>query len=188
MKKDKKRCAWATTNDLLIAYHDTQWGVLLHDDQLLFEMLNLEGAQAGLSWLTILARRDNYRKAFDNFDAAKIARYDEAKRAALLQDKGIIRNRLKVNAFIENAKATLAIQAKHGSLNAYLWGFVGDRHLTHIDHVLAAEISKRMSKQLKKDGFRFVGPTICYAFMQVVGMINDHEPTCFRYREIMEKK
>ena len=174
------RCSWAETNDLLRTYHDTEWGVPVHDDRLLFEMLNLEGAQAGLSWLTILARRDNYRRAFDNFDAAKIAQYDEAKRAALLQDEGIIRNRLKVNSFIENAKATLAMQQKHGSLDKYLWSFIGDKQLTQANHEQAAEISKLMSKQLKKDGFRFVGSTTCYAFMQAVGMMNDHVPECFR--------
>jgi DNA-3-methyladenine glycosylase I len=178
-----KRCPWAETNDLLRAYHDTEWGVPMHDDRLLFEMLNLEGAQAGLSWLTILTRRDNYRLAFDNFDARKIATYDEHKRTVLLADEGIIRNRLKVNAFIENAKACLAMQQKHGSLDEYLWSFIGNEKFTQADHGRAAEISKQMSKQLKKDGFRFVGPTTCYAFMQAVGMINDHAPECFRYTE-----
>jgi DNA-3-methyladenine glycosylase I len=176
-----KRCEWANSSELMAAYHDEQWGVPVHDDRLLFEMLNLEGAQAGLSWLTILTRRDNYRKAFDNFDAKKIARYDEQKRAALLQDAGIIRNRLKINAVIENAKACLAAQQKHGSLDAYLWSFVAGKQLTQADQQQATEISKQMSKALKKDGFRFVGPTTCYAYMQAVGMINDHEPVCFRY-------
>ncbi|HSX28618.1 MAG TPA: DUF1653 domain-containing protein [Candidatus Saccharimonadales bacterium] len=181
MTHDQHRCPWANSTELMAAYHDTEWGVPVHDDRHLFEMLCLEGAQAGLSWQTILARRENYRRAFDNFAAEKIAQYTEAKRAALLQDAGIIRNRLKVNAFIENAKATLAVQQKHGSLDAYLWSFVGDRTLT--DHDQAANISK----QLKKDGFRFVGPTTCYAFMQAVGMMNDHAPECFRYRVTTEQ-
>jgi DNA-3-methyladenine glycosylase I len=184
MHSEKCRCHWAETNDLLMAYHDQEWGVPVHDDRQLFEMLNLEGAQAGLSWQTILGRRDNYRRAFDNFAADSIAKYDESKRASLLQDEGIIRNRLKVNAFIENAKATLAMQQRHGSLDAYLRGYTGSRKLTQADHSEAVEVSKRMSKGLKKDGFRFVGPTTCYAFMQAVGMINDHEPTCFRHKEL----
>lgn len=184
MPESKPRCKWAATNPLLMAYHDEEWGVPVHDDRQLFEMLNLEGAQAGLSWLTILTKRDNYREAFDNFDAQKIARYDEDTRANLLQNEGIIRNRLKVNAFIENAKATIAMRQKHGSLDAYLWSFIGDKKLTQATHELAANISKRMSKQLKKDGFRFVGPTTCNAFMQAVGMMNDHEVSCFRFKEV----
>lgn len=177
-----QRCAWADSNELLTAYHDVEWGVPVHDDRLLFEMLNLEGAQAGLSWLTILTRRENYRKAFDNFDAEKIAQYSDKKRTELLQNEGIIRNRLKVNAFIENAKAMLSIQQKHGSLDSYLWSYIGDKKLTQVDREQATEISKRMSKGMKKDGFRFIGPTTCYAFIQAVGMINDHDPNCFRYR------
>lgn len=186
MKQNDKRvrCDWAETNTLLAKYHDEDWGVPVHDDRLLFEMLNLEGAQAGLSWLTILTRRGNYRKAFDDFDAAKIAQYDDAKRAALLADAGIIRNRLKINAVIENAKACLIMQQQHGSLDAYLWNFIEGKHLAETDHAEATEISKRMSKALKKDGFRFVGPTTCYAFMQSVGMINDHALKCFRAKEI----
>ena len=176
----KTRCSWANGSELMAAYHDTEWGVPVHDDRLLFEMLNLEGAQAGLSWLTILTRRNGYRKAFDNFDSEKIAQYDENKRATLLQDKGIIRNRLKINAVIENAKATLAAKEKHGSLGVYLWSFVFGKQLTHADEAEAIEISKEMSKDLKKNGFRFVGPTTCFAFMQAVGMINDHSPECFR--------
>lgn len=175
------RCPWAESNELLQHYHDTEWGIPVHDDRQLFEMLNLEGAQAGLNWLTILSRRDSYRQAFDNFDASKIALYDETKRAALLQDPGIIRNRLKVNAFIENAKATLKIQQTHGSLDAYLWAYIGNETLTQADSAKAAEISRQMSKSMKKDGFRFIGPTTCYAFMQAVGMMNDHTPDCFRY-------
>jgi DNA-3-methyladenine glycosylase I len=184
MRDDRPRCHWAASNDLLMTYHDKEWGVPVHDDRQLFEMLNLEGAQAGLSWLTILTRRDGYGRAFDNFDAKKIAVYDERKRADLLQDTGIIRNRLKVNAFINNAKATLVIKQKHGSLAAYLWSYIGNRKLTGSDHDEAVAISEQMCKGLKKDGLRFVGPTTCYAFMQSVGMINDHEPACFRYKEI----
>ncbi len=182
MREGSKRCAWADSSELMAAYHDKEWGNPVHDDRLLFEMLNLEGAQAGLSWQTILARRDNYRRAFDDFNPEKVARYDDAKRAALLQDAGIIRNRLKVNACIENAKATLAMQQKQGSLDAYLWGFVDGQKLTQTDHAQAVDISSQMSKQLKKDGFRFIGPTTCYAFMQAVGMVNDHEAGCFRYQ------
>lgn len=184
MQTVAKRCPWADSNPLLTAYHDTEWGAPVHDDRLLFEMLNLEGAQAGLSWLTILTRRDNYRRAFDNFNARKIAAYDEHRRAVLLADEGIIRNKLKVNAFIENAKACLAMQQKHGSLDKYLWSFIGDEKLTQADHDQTVETSKHMSKQLKKDGFRFVGPTTCYAFMQAVGMMNDHALECFRYTEL----
>ncbi len=181
MKLDNKtRCSWAGGNELMVAYHDTEWGSPVHNDELLFEMLNLEGAQAGLSWLTILTRRDGYRTAFDNFDPQKIAQYDQNKQAMLLQDTGIIRNRLKINAVIENAQATLAIKEKHGSLDEYFWSFVSDKPLTHADGAKAAEISAKMSKDLKKNGFRFVGPTTCLAFMQAVGMINDHVPECFR--------
>jgi len=179
-----KRCSWAETNELLMRYHDEEWGVPVHNDRQLFEMLNLEGAQAGLSWLTILARRDNYRRAFDNFDTEKIARYDEAKRADLLHDEGIIRNRLKVNAFIENARASLALRQQHDTLEAYLWSYTGGQKLTQADHDKAAEISEQMSKGLKRDGFRFVGPTTCYSFMQAAGMINDHTPDCFRYEAL----
>ena len=181
------RCTWAETDPILAVYHDIEWGVPVHNDRLLFEMLNLEGAQAGLNWLTILKKRSSYRQAFDNFDAKKIAVYDSHKRRELLSDQGIIRNRLKVNAFIENAKVTLAIRQKYGSLDVYLWDFIGgNKKLTQAHHEEASEISERMSKQLKKDGFRFVGPTICYAFMQAVGMINDHAPTCFRYAELQK--
>ena len=184
MDADRPRCRWAESNELLMSYHDEEWGVAVHDDRQLFEMLNLEGAQAGLSWQTILVRRDTYRRAFDNFDAATVARYDEIKRTKLLQDKGIIRNRLKVNAFIENAKAVLAIRQEYASLDAYLWSYIGDQRLTQADHDKAVEISKCMSNGLKQAGFQFVGPTICYAFMQATGMINDHEPTCFRYPQL----
>lgn len=179
-----KRCHWAETNILLRQYHDNEWGVPVHDDRRLFEMLNLEGAQAGLSWLTILTKRDNYRRAFDDFDPDKIARYDETKRSELLQNKGIVRNRLKVNAFIENAKATLVVQQRQGNLETYLWSYISNRKLTGADHDEAMAMSMQMSKGLKKDGFRFVGPTTCYSFMQSVGMINDHEPACFQFKEL----
>lgn len=154
-------------------------GHSLHDDRKLFEMLNLEGAQAGLSWLTILTRRDNYRKAFDNFDARKMAAYDQEKRLALLNNAGIIRNRLKVDAFIKNAKAFLAVQQEFGSFDSYIWSFVDNAPLLNVDHTAAIEISEKMSKALKKCGFGFVGPTICFSFMQAVGMINDHTDSCF---------
>jgi len=181
-KQVKRRCAWAETNRTLALYHDREWGVPVHDDRRLFEMLNLEGAQAGLNWLTILNKRENYRAAFDNFDAQKIARYDDNKRAALLQNPGIIRNRLKINACIENAKATLAVRRAHGSLDAYLWSYIGDEKLTQANQTRAVEVSTRMSKGLKKDGFRFIGPTTCLAFMQAVGMVNDHAPDCSWYK------
>jgi DNA-3-methyladenine glycosylase I len=173
----KVRCAWAESHELLILYHDQEWGVPVHDDRLLFEMLNLEGAQAGLSWLTILKKRANYRKAFDHFDARKIARYDSAKVKALLQDEGIVRNALKVNSVIENAKAFLAVQRESGSFDKYIWQFVDGKPATRQNAVAASE---QMSKDLRKRGFRFVGPTVCYAFMQAVGMVNDHSKDCFR--------
>ena len=171
------RCNWAQTDELLAAYHDEEWGVPVHDDRLLFEMLNLEGAQAGLSWLTILRKRPNYRKAFDGFDAAKIARYGDAKKAALLKDEGIVRNRLKIEAVVGNAKAFLEVQRECGSFDAYLWRFTGGRSAKKKD---AREIGQRLSKDLKRRGFKFVGGEICYAFMQAVGMVNDHSAGCFR--------
>lgn len=177
---ETKRCVWADAPQIMTDYHDTEWGVPKHDDQVLFEMLNLEGAQAGLSWLTILRKRDEYRKAFDQFDAKKISQYSDKKREALLQNAGIIRNRLKVSAFIENAKAFLRIQGECGSFDAYLWQFVGGAPLTHRQQEKGQQIAVAMSKQLKKDGFRFMGPTVCFAFMQATGMINDHEKGCFR--------
>jgi DNA-3-methyladenine glycosylase I len=175
----KQRCAWANSSELMADYHDNEWGVPVHNDRLLFEMLNLEGAQAGLSWQTILAKRHNYRALFDNFNPPKIATYDEAKCTALLQDADIIRNRLKINAVIENAKAYLNL-TQEMSLDTYIWSFTDGKQLTATDHQKAAEISKQMSKDLKKRGFRFVGPTTCYAFMQAVGLLNDHTPECFR--------
>jgi len=180
----KTRCAWSETNDLFIPYHDNEWGVVVHDDRLLFEMLNLEGAQAGLSWLTVLKKREHYKAVFDNFDAHKIVKYTDEKRQQLMEDAGIIRNRLKINAAIENAKALLSVQAEFGSFDAYIWSFVNNISLTHGQHTQAVAISEVMSKTLKKKGFRFVGPTICYAFMQATGMINDHEPYCFRANEL----
>ncbi len=176
------RCAWAEGSDLLREYHDAEWGVPVHDDIRLFEMLILEGAQAGLNWQTILARRDGYRAAFDGFDPVKIAAYDDDRQAELLADARIIRNRLKVGAAVANARACLAAQSEHGTLDAYLWGLVDGRTLVRPDRATADSVSKHMSKALKKAGFRFVGPTICYAFMQAVGMVDDHEPGCFRAR------
>jgi|ERR1043166_3775883 DNA-3-methyladenine glycosylase I len=182
------RCAWATA-DSSILYHDTEWGVPQHDDRVLFEFLILEGAQAGLSWSTILNKRENYRHAFDNFDARKIARYDSRKVKKLLADPGIVRNRLKIAAAIQNAKATLAVQQEFGSLDKYLWQFVGGKPI-HNKRKSMKEVPARtaesdaMSKDLLRHGFKFVGSTICYAFMQAVGMVNDHTTDCFRYRQI----
>ena len=181
-----KRCAWATT-PLSIAYHDEEWGVPVHDDKRLFEFLILEGAQAGLSWETILRKRDNYRAAFDGFDPRKVAKYDEPKVAALLQDAGIIRNRLKINAAIGNAKSFLAVQREFGSFDDYVWRFVNNKPLKRKSgQPLPArtELSDSLSKDLLKRGFKFVGSTICYSFMQAVGMVNDHDSTCYRYRKV----
>lgn len=183
-----KRCDWAK-NELAITYHDTEWGVPLHDDQGLFEFLILEGAQAGLSWDTILHKRDNYRKAFDNFDVAKVAKYSDAKCAKLLLDKGIIRNRLKIASAVSNAKAFLKVRREFGSFDKYIWGFVGGKPIVskwkETGQVPAkTEVSDALSKDLKKRGFNFVGSTIMYAFMQATGMVNDHLATCFRYKEV----
>jgi DNA-3-methyladenine glycosylase I len=185
----KVRCAWSGSDPLYIAYHDEEWGVPSHDDRHLFEMLILEGAQAGLSWITILRRRETYRQAFDGFDPEVIARYGKKKIAALLEDPGIIRNRAKVDAAIANARATLALRDEGTSLDQFLWQFVNGRPLqnrwTSLTGVPAETAeSKAMSKELKKRGFTFVGPTICYAFMQAVGMVNDHTTECFRHREL----
>ena len=184
----KIRCHWCLSDSLYVRYHDEEWGVPLHDDTQLFEMLILEGAQAGLSWLTILKRREGYRKAFDRFDARKIARYDKKKIAALLKNPGIIRNRLKVAAAIANAQAFLQVQKEHGSFDRYIWSFVGgkpQRNPRKGQNPLPTQTpeAEAMSKDLKKRGFRFVGPTICYAFMQAVGMVNDHAADCFRFRK-----
>jgi DNA-3-methyladenine glycosylase I len=182
------RCAWATGGPLEIEYHDTEWGVPSRDDRHLFEMLILEGAQAGLSWSTILRKRENYRRAFAGFDPVKIARFDARRRAALMRDPGIVRNRLKIEATVANARQVLAVQEEHGSLAAYLWQFVDGRPIvnrwTTRDRVPAETAESRaMSKALLQRGFRFVGPTICYAFMQATGMVNDHVTTCFRYSQ-----
>jgi DNA-3-methyladenine glycosylase I len=182
------RCPWATT-DSMIRYHNEEWGVPQHDDRVLFEFLILEGAQAGLSWSTILEKRDNYRRAFDHFDARKIARYDSRKLQRLLSNSGIVRHRLKIMAAIRNAGAFLAVQKEFGSFDAYIWGFVGAQPRRNAwkaaKQIPAATVeSNAMSKDLIRRGFTFVGPTICYAFMQAVGMVNDHLTTCFRYPEI----
>jgi DNA-3-methyladenine glycosylase I len=184
----KQRCGWAR-GDKYIAYHDTEWGVPRHDDGALFELLILEGAQAGLSWSTILNKRDRYRQVFDGFDARQVARYGERKVAALMEDAGIVRNRLKVNAAVTNAKAFLAVQKEFGTFDGYIWGFVGGRTMQNARGDLAevparTEESDAMSKDLKKRGFTFVGSTICYAFMQATGMVNDHVTDCFRHAEL----
>ena len=180
------RCGWANGGSLEIAYHDTEWGVPSRDDRHLFEMLVLEGAQAGLSWSTILRKRENYRKAFAGFDPVKVARFDGRRRAALMRDAGIVRNRQKIEATVNNARQVLAVQQEFGSLATYLWQFVDGepiRNTWKAGARLPAEtpVSRAMSKALVKRGFRFVGPTICYAFMQATGMVNDHITTCFRY-------
>jgi DNA-3-methyladenine glycosylase I len=178
----RRRCAWAETQDLFIPYHDDEWGVPVHDDRLLFEMLNLEGAQAGLSWLTILKKRDGYRKAFANFDAKKVARFSEAKQAVLLGDAGIVRHRQKIAAVVTNAKAVLRVQRELGSFDACVWQFVGGTPIVGGLGNGGEGIAAQMSKDLKRRGFAFVGPTTCYAFMQAVGLVDDHEPDCFRFR------
>src|ERR1044071_979273 len=185
----KKRCAWAGTDPLMVAYHDGEWGVPVHDDRLLFEFLVREGAQAGLSWSTILRKRDAYRRAFDRFDPQKVARYDKRKISALLADAGIVRNRLKIESAIKNAKAFLQVQAELGSFDAYQWRFVDGRPIRNrwraIREVPASTaLSDAMSKDLKSRGFTFVGSTIIYAHMQAVGMVNDHLVDCFRHREV----
>jgi len=182
------RCAWAN-NELAIRYHDDEWGVPVHDDRTLFEFLILEGAQAGLSWNTILSKRDNYRKAFDGFDPARVARFGRRKRQQLLRDPGIVRNKLKVASAVENAKAFLRVQEEFGSFDRYIWQFVDGKPRVNKRRSLrqiparTAE-SDGMSKDLKRRGFRFVGSTICYAFMQAVGIVNDHVVDCFRYRDL----
>ncbi len=183
-----RRCEWAKT-DLSIPYHDNEWGVPLHDDRALFEFLILEGAQAGLSWETILKKRDSYRIAFDNFDPRVIATYRQSKVRKLLANPGIIRNRLKIDAAIRNAKAFLVVQKEYGSFDAYLWRFVGGPPKRHAFRALKdiparSPESDALSKDLVRRGFKFVGSTICYAFMQAVGMVNDHTVHCFRYRQL----
>jgi DNA-3-methyladenine glycosylase I len=181
----KKRCAWSGNDELMIKYHDEEWGIPVHDDRLLFEFIILEGAQAGLSWKTVLHKRENYRKAFDNFDAKKISNYNDEDVARLLQNSGIIRNRLKIAATIQNAKTFLEVQKEFGSFDAYIWQFVSYKTITNKvqsikDIPTKSKESDQMSKDLLKRGFKFVGSTICYAFMQAVGMVNDHEEDCFR--------
>jgi len=185
------RCTWARGSDLEIAYHDREWGVPVYDDRVLFEFLTLEGAQAGLSWSTILKKRDNYRRVFSNFDIAKVARFDKRKVARLLNDTGIVRNRLKVESTVNNASRIREIQKAFGSFAEYIWGFVGgapiqNRWRSLADLPAQTDESRRMSKDMRKRGFGFVGPTTCYAFMQAVGMVNDHEVRCFRHKEIRD--
>lgn len=186
-KNIKVRCSWATEEPNR-TYHDREWGRPVHDDQVLFEFLTLEGAQAGLSWTTILKKRENYRKAFAGFDPKKIARFDKRKIEALLNDEGIVRNRLKVESTVTNAKAFLAIQKEFGSFDTYIWGFVGNKpqrfHRKSMRDIPAkTRESDAMSKDLKKRGFRFIGSTICYAFMQACGLVDDHVDGCFRVRK-----
>ncbi|MHB8337090.1 MAG: DNA-3-methyladenine glycosylase I [Ignavibacteriaceae bacterium] len=183
------RCNWATSDPLYLKYHDEEWGVPVHDDSLLFEFLILEGAQAGLSWITILKKRENYRKAFDNFNVKKIATYSEKKIASLLLNEGIIRNKLKINAAVQNAKSYLAVQKEFGNFDKYIWQFAGGQPKKNSPQSFKKNPTKTpesdaMSIDLKKRGFKFVGSTICYAFMQAVGMVNDHTVDCFRYKKL----
>ena len=186
----RMRCGWCSDDPLYCRYHDSEWGVPLHDDQTLFEFLILEGAQAGLSWITILRKRENYRAAFDNFDAVRIARYNASKIESLLQDPGIVRNRLKVGAAVTNAQKFLDVQDEFGSFDAFIWRFVDGRPRQNAWRSLA-EIpastpeSDAMSRELKRRGFRFAGSTICYALMQATGMVNDHTTDCFRHKELL---
>jgi DNA-3-methyladenine glycosylase I len=181
------RCDWAGSDELMLAYHDEEWGVPSHDDRHLFEMLTLEGAQAGLSWSTILRKREGYRQAFAGFDPAVVARFERKHVERLLDDPGIVRNRLKVESTVSNARCVLEVQADLGSLDAYLWGFVDGEPVVNSWRTLAeipaeTDLSKAISKDLKRRGFRFIGPTVIYAFMQTVGMVDDHTVDCFRYR------
>ena len=185
----KKRCAWCSDDPLYVSYHDTEWGVPVHDDRCLFEFLVLEGAQAGLSWLTVLKKRENYRKAFENFEIAHVARYGQLDIDRLLLDSGIVRNRLKIESAIKNAQGVLAIQKEYGTFDAYLWDYVNGRPIQNswasmADLPATSAASDQMSKDLKKRGFNFVGSTICYSLMQAVGMVNDHLVDCYRYTEI----
>ena len=184
-----ERCGWCGTDPQYVAYHDTEWGVPLHDEQALFEFLILEGAQAGLSWISILRKRDNYRAAFDHFDPVRVACYDARDVARLLCDAGIVRNRLKIAAAIQNARQFLALQEKFGSFDSYLWRFVDARPLQNTWHRLdqlpaQTPLSQKLSKDLGQHGFKFVGPTICYSLMQAVGLVNDHLVGCFRHHEL----
>jgi len=187
--KELIRCGWSMNHPLMIEYHDTEWGVPLHDDRKLFEFLVLDAAQAGLSWQTVLLKRGNYRKAFDNFDAEKVARYTEKRIAKLLTNPGIIRNRLKVRSAVQNAQAFLKVRDEFGSFDRYIWQFVGGKPLiTRVKSMkeiaATSKESDAMSKDLKRRGFNFVGSTICYAFMQAAGLVNDHLVTCFRHHEV----
>ena len=189
MPKERKRCAWPTKDPLMIAYHDEEWGVPLHDDQKLFEFLILEGMQAGLSWSTVLHKRENFRKVFHNFDAAKVARYGQRQIQRLLADPGIIRNRLKIQGAINNAQRFLEVQKAFGSFDAYSWQFVGGKPIRHRFKSLSelpatSPESDALSKDLKQRGFKFVGSTIMYAHMQATGMVNDHTVSCFRYKQV----
>lgn len=186
---EKKRCQWCSSDPSYVAYHDDEWGVPLHDDRLLFEFLILEGAQAGLSWLTILKKRDNYRKAFHDFNCERVARYTDSDVARLLDDAGIVRNRLKIQAAVKNARGVLDIRDQYGSLDEYLWRYVDGTPIQNTwksmdDIPVMTSQSEAMSKDLKRRGFNFIGPTICYAFMQAVGMVNDHTTDCFRHQEL----
>ena len=186
---DTKRCAWVSDDPLYQEYHDREWGVPLHDDRRLFEMIILEGAQAGLSWITVLKKRENYRLAFSQFDAQKIARYDARKKRTLMNNAGIIRNRLKIDATIGNARSFLKVVEEHGSFSDYLWEFVDGRPIVNrwrklSDVPVSTPISDALSKALKSRGFKFVGTTICYSFMQAVGMVNDHTRDCFRHSQV----
>jgi DNA-3-methyladenine glycosylase I len=186
------RCTWSTSDPLSSEYHDAEWGVPLRDDRALFEFLILEGAQAGLSWITILKKREAYRQAFDNFDASKIARYREAKLEKLMANPGIVRNRLKIHGAVQNARACLAVTKEFGAFHKYLWQFTGGGPIQnewkhHKDIPACTAVSDAMSKDLKKRGFTFVGSTICYAFMQATGMVNDHLVSCYRYGQVQER-
>lgn len=188
---DRIRCEWGREPEIYRNYHDYEWGVPIHDDRLLFEMLNLEGAQAGLNWYLILQKRENYRLLFDNFEAEKIARYSDEKLLSLVQDARIVRNRLKIQAVVTNAIAFLAVQNEFGSFDRYLWQFVGGKPITNhwaqmSELPASTPQSDALSKDLKKRGFKFIGTTICYAFMQAVGMVNDHTVECYRYGEIIK--
>lgn len=186
-----RRCEWAKSDEAVV-YHDEEWGVPVHDDRQLFEMLTLEGAQAGLSWDTILRKRDGYRRAFCDFDVKRVAKFGDKKVEALLQDSSIVRNRLKVTSTIDNARAVLEVQRELGSLDEYLWAFVDGAPIRNRFRKLAdvpaqTDVSRTMSRALRKRGFRFVGPTICYAFMQATGMVNDHVVGCFRHQEVAQE-
>jgi DNA-3-methyladenine glycosylase I len=192
MKREKQTCPWPANDPLLLAYHDTEWGVPIHDDRKIFEFLVLEGFQAGLSWLTILRKREHFRRAFNNFDFTKIAAYDGRKRNSLLKDAGIIRNRLKIEGAIANASAFMRVRNEFGTFDKYIWGFTGGRPIhngfTSISEIPAhTDLSDAISKDLKKRGFKFVGSTVVYAHMQAMGLVNDHIVSCFRYKELKKK-